>query len=677
MFKSEIKKRIEKLKQELNYHRRLYHTLDKQEIADAAWDSLKHELVNLEKQYPEFISADSPTQRVGGEPLKKFVKVYHSNQILSMEDIFSFEELLEWEEYMKDFLKKEQISSTQLNYFCERKIDGIDIVLTYKKGLLVRGATRGNGQVGEDVTQNIKTIEAIPLKLEETIDIVVRGEIFMTKKIFNQLVGKQKRNNLKISANPRNLTAGSIRQLDPKITASRKLDCCVFEIITDLGQTTHQQVHQILNRLGFKTDKKVKFCNDLNQAKKYYDAHLKQREKSDFEYDGVVVVLNDIDLERKLGFIGKSPRWMRAFKFPGEQATTIIKDIIIQVGRTGVLTPVAIFESTPLMGSIVSRATLHNEDEIKRLDARIGDTVIIEKAGDVIPSVVNVLENMRSGKEKKWAMPNKCPICGDNVGRKPGEVAYYCLNKKCFAAELAKIRHFVSRNGLNIEGLGPKIIAHLISQGLITDVADIFTLTRGDLESLDRFGEKSADNLIRAIDKRKKINLSRFIYALGIRHVGEETANLLSRQIKNKFFGVIKMGDFSDYFKNYSLGEFEKIPGIGPIVGQSVFEWFNDKEKSALLRKLEQVGIQVESLEQQKQNNVLSGKSFVVTGVLSTMSREQAKEKIKNLGGKVLEAISRQTDFLVCGKNPGGKYGKAGELGVKIIKEKEFITMIK
>ena len=672
MNKAEAKKRIEKLKKELNHHRYLYHVLDKQEISDAAWDSLKHELAELEEQYPEFIAPDSPTQRVGGKPLEKFSKIRHPQPMLSIEDVFSFEELQDWKDYMADFLQKHLLKSDfnrMFDYFCERKVDGVDIILTYEKGILKIAATRGDGQIGEDVTNNIKTIEAIPLRLEKPVNVVVRGEIFMHKKDFNELNRRQKRKNQQIYANPRNLVAGSIRQLNPKICASRKLDCYVFEIVTDLGQRTHEQAHQILKELGFKTDLKTKYCQDLNKVRDYYDTRLQYRQKSSFEYDGIVVVLNKIALQKVLGAVGKSPRWMRAYKFPGEQTTTVVEDIIIQVGRTGALTPVAKFRPTKVMGSIVSRATLHNQDEINRLDVRKGDTVIIEKAGDVIPAVIKVLKNLRTGKEKKFKMPKNCPACGSKVIRWSGEVAHYCVNKKCFATQHRNICHFVSKKGFNIEGLGKKLVNQLMNQGLIKDAADIFSLIQGDLEPLQRFAEKSADNLIKATEKSKNISFPRFLYALGIRHVGEQTAIVLAN-----YFGSLKKLNQAD------LETLQQIPEVGPIVAKSIYSWFRDKSNIRFLQKLQKYGVDI-GFPHRNDVDVrgpkkLQGRVFVLTGSLRSMSREQAKEKIRGLGGRVRESVSKKTDFVVVGKDPGLKYEKAKQVGVKIIREQEFLNMI-
>ena len=668
MNKNEAKKRIARLRKELDHHRYLYHVLDKQEISDGAWDSLKHELYNLEKKYPELITPDSPTQRVGGDPLKKFVKIRHPQPMLSIEDVFNFQELQDWEDYMIDFLKKRSHlkSKNSFSYFCERKIDGVNIVLTYKKGILVTGVTRGNGIVGEDVTQNIKTIEAIPLHLERPIDIVVRGEIFMHQKDFKKLNQQREKQGLPIYANPRNVAAGSIRQLDSKITVKRVLDCYVFEIITDLGQKTHGQTHQILKQLGFKTDHQTRMCSNLEDVKKYYKTYLTKRLKNSFDYDGVVVVLNEIYLERILKAVGKSPRWMRAYKFPGEQATTIVKDIVVQIGRTSALTPVAQLKPVQIMGSVVSRATLHNQDEIDRLDVRIGDTVIIEKAGDIIPAVFRVLKNLRTGKAKRFQMPKQCPFCRGKIKRRPNKVAHYCLNKKCFAAQEQKIRHFVGKKGFDIEGVGIKIAKQLMGQGLIKDAADIFTLTRGDLEPLERFAQKSADNLIKAIAQSKKIDLPHFIQALGIRHIGEQTAFDLAQHF-------IELKKIKQTNKEILMS----LPDLGPIASQSIIDWFKDENNKSFLQRLKKADVKIKRFSSPIKKQTLKSKNFVITGVLKSMSRERAKEKLKALGGKTPVQISKKTDFLVSGQNPGSKYDKAKQWKIKIINEQEFLKMLK
>lgn len=665
MNKEEAKKRIEKLKKEIETHRYLYHVLDKQEISDAALDSLKHELYELEQRFPEFITPSSPTQRVGGKPLDKFKKVRHSKQILSLEDVFSLEELEKWAE------KNQKISAGQYDYYCELKLDGLTVVLTYKDGILVQGATRGDGQTGEEVTQNLKTIESIPLKLKESTKLKipktfeVRGEVVMTKKVFEKINKDLEKKGQPKFANPRNVASGSVRQLNSKVTASRKLECFAFEIITNVGQKTHQEVHQILKELGFKTNSHNQYCKNLKEVDNYLKKWEKARERLEYLTDGVVVIINSIDIQENLGHIGKAERWMVAYKFPAEQATTIVDDIQVQVGRVGTLTPVAILRAVRVAGSTVSRATLHNQDEINRLDVRIGDTVIIQKAGDIIPDIVKVLPKLRTGKEKKFKMPEKCPICNSKVIKPKGEVNHYCSNKNCFAIEKEEINHFVSKSGFNIEGLGPKIVEQLINEGLITNAADLFKLTEGDLEPLERFAEKSASNLVKAIQSAKKIELPKFINALGIRHVGEETAITLAHQ-----FGTLRSLEAA------SLEELEAIRDIGGVVAKSIYEYFRDHESQKFLKKLKEVGIQV-SASRTHVSGKLKDKIFVLTGSLESLARDEAKDKIRSLGGQISESVSKKIDYVVVGDEPGLKYNKAKKLGVKMISEKEFLNLLK
>ncbi|NQU99151.1 MAG: NAD-dependent DNA ligase LigA, partial [Parcubacteria group bacterium] len=570
MNKLEVKKRIEKLRAEIRRYRYLYHVLDKPEITDGASDSLKNELQELENKYPELITSDSPTQRVGGRPLDKFRKIKHTSPILSLRDAFKLEDLQDWEERNEKIL-----GGGNFNYYAELKLDGLAIVLRYKDGILDKGITRGNGRVGEDVTHNLKTIESIPLKLEKVKGVLekalkgvfeVRGEVIMTKRSFEKINKEQERRGDSKFANPRNTAAGSIRQLDPKIAATRDLDCSVFEILTDIGQENHRQVHEILKKLGFKTSPYTKYCKDINESYNFLKKWEKKRKKLEYETDGAVVVVNKISDQKKLGSVGKAERWMIAYKFPAEQATTIVEDIKIQVGRTGTLTPVAYLKEVLVAGSRVKRATLHNIDEIKRLDVRIGDTVIIQKAGDIIPDIIKVIKNLRTGKEKEFSMPSECPVCGSRIVKKQEEVNYYCLSKNCGAIKREQIYHFVSKKAFDIEGLGPQIVDHLLEVGLIQDAADIFSLKKEDLVPLERFEEKSADNLIKAIKKAKKISLDRFIIALGIRHVGEETAHDLAKN-----FGTL------ENLKKVSLENINQIYDIGEVVASSVHEYFKDK----------------------------------------------------------------------------------------------------
>lgn len=646
------KKRIDKLTQEINHHRYLYHVLDKSEISESALDSLKKELVDLEKQFPSLVRKDSPSVRVGGVALDKFVKVRHSSKILSLTDAFDQADLLDWQERNEKVIK-EKIKG----YYLELKFDGLTAVLTYKNGILERGLTRGDGIVGEDVTHNLKTIESIPLSLSNIKNlpgnVEVRGEVVMSKKVFEKFP---------TFANPRNAAAGSIRQLDSRLAASRHLDFYAFEVISDLGQKTHEESHALLKKLGFKTSPYNQFCKDLISVNKYLDTWIEKRKKLPYQTDGAVVVVNDLSQEKRLGSVGKSERWMIAYKFPAEQVTTQVLDIHVQVGRTGALTPVAILKPVSVAGTTVSRATLHNQDEIDRLDVRVGDTVIIQKAGDIIPDVVSVLKNLRPDKTKKFRLPKNCPACGARAMRRQGEVAYYCPNKKCFAKNIESLIHFVSKKGFNIEGLGDKIIEQLVEENLISGPQDIFSLKIGDLEGMTGFAQKKADNIIKSIDKAKNINLSNFIYALGIRHVGEETAVLLSEH----FYNI-------DKIQKATIEDLEDLDDIGPEVAKSIIDWFLDIANQKLLQDLKNAGIKIHS--QSPASQKLNGQTFLFTGTLA-MSRDEAKRLVRQNGGKIVSSVSKNLDYLVAGDNPGSKLAKAREFSkIKIISEAEFLKL--
>lgn len=660
MDKLEAKKRILKLKKVINYHRYLYHVLDKQEISDAALDSLKHELYQLEQQHPEFLASDSPTQRVGGEPLKGFKKVAHQVPMLSIEDVFSEKELQDWEIYIKRLAPERRI-----DYFCEPKIDGFAITLIYQDGIFITGATRGNGRVGEDVTQNLKTIESIPLKLENLKSklqipklVEVRGEVYMEKKDFERFSSDY--------ANPRNLAAGSIRQLDPKIAAERPLKFLAYSLITDFGQKKHFEEHQILRDLGFKAET-GKECKDLGQVVDFWREIGRKRESLPFQIDGVVIVINDNALFQKLGVVGKSPRGIRAFKFSAKQATTKIKDIKVQVGRTGAITPVAVLEPVAVGGVIISRATLHNDDEIKRLEVKIGDTVIVERAGDVIPAVVKSLKEFRTGKEKEFNFPKTCPVCGYKLKKPADEAIWRCPNPNCQAKKRKFLYHFASKKAFDIKGLGPKIIDQLADENLISQPSDLFELQEGDILPLERFGQKSASNLISAIRNSKEVPLSSFIYALSIRHVGEETAVMLAQH-----FGSIKR------LQEASNEGLQALSDIGVEVSKSVANWFQNKRNMKMVDDLLKVGVKIMPLEKPlARSGKLTGKTLVITGSLDSMTRVEAHKRIKILGGHPLSSVSSKTDFLVVGANPSSKLEKARKLGVKTINEKEFLDLIK
>ena len=684
MRKIEAKKRIEKLKKLINYHRYLYHVLDKQEISESALDSLKKELFDLEQQFPEFITPDSPTQRVGGKPLEKFEKVPHPKPMLSFNDAFSRKDLEDWLERISKLLTEKE--SKKIDFYCELKIDGLAIELIYRDEILSVGATRGDGLIGENVTQNLKTIEAIPLRLRErkqvlqdlkkeklfhivrTIEkkgldkIIVRGEAFLSKKEFERVNKEREKSGLPKFANPRNMAAGSIRQLDPKITAERRLDSFAYDLISDLGQKSHEEEHKILKILGFKTNPHNKFCKDLKEVLVFHRFWQKEREKLSYEIDGIVVQVNDNSIFEKLGVVGKAPRGAIAFKFPLKQATTVIQDIVTQVGRTGAITPVAILEPIEVGGVKITRATLHNEDEIKRLGVKIGDTVIVGRAGDVIPEVIKVLPELRTGQEKEFRFPKICPACGTKLIKPKDEAIWRCFNPRCFAQKRKYFYHFVSKGAFDIVGLGPKIIDQLLEEGLISDPADLFYLQEGDLIPLERFAEKSAKNLIEAIQERREIELARFIFALGIRNVGEQTAIDLAEHFENL-----------EKLKNASLEELQAVSDIGPIVAQSIYKWFRHKENLKFLEKLQKV---VKLKQKQPKSQKLKGKTFIFTGTLESMSRDQAKARVRSLGGKIASSVSSRVDFVIVGKNPGSKLAKAKKLGLPILSEPQFLKML-
>lgn len=672
MTKQEAKTRIEKLKKSIENYRYEYHVHDKSLISDAALDSLKKELFDLEMQFPEFITSDSPTQRIGGEPLKEFSKVRHETPMISFNDAFSEEDMQDWLKRLENYLGRPLKESKQ-TFYCELKIDGLAIELRYEKGLFVQGSTRGDGQVGEDVTNNLKTVEAIPLKLNKELDILVRGEVFLTKKEFERMNKEQEKSGGKIYANPRNVAAGSIRQLDPKITASRKLDSFQYDIITDLGQKIHEEEHEMLKSFGFKINSHNRHARDLNEVFEFHRYWGKHREQLPYEIDGIVVMVNDNATYEDAGIIGKAPRAAIAYKFAAREATTVVEDIQIQVGRTGVLTPVAVLKPVPVGGITISHATLHNADEIARLGVRIGDTVVVSRAGDVIPKISKVLIELRPRGAKEFSMPKKCPVDGSPVVR--DGVAYKCGNKNCGARNRENLYHFVSRPAFNIEGMGPKIIDRFLDEGLISDGADIFTLQKGDVEALERFGEKSAQNIIDELSIKKKISLPRFIYSLGIVHVGEETARALARKLEVKS-SKLKVKEISDYFQNLTVDTLQEISDIGPVVAKSIFEWFRDKRHVHLLEKLDKAGVEIAVEKMNGENSKLKGLSFVLTGGLESISRDQAKEKIRELGGEVNESVSKKTSYVVAGSDAGSKLDKANKLGVKVLSEKEFLALL-
>ncbi len=667
MTKSEAGNRIEKLKKLITKFRYYRLVLDKPIIGESVEDSLKKELFDLEQQFPDLVTPDSPTQRIAGKPLKKFEKFAHPTRMLSFNDAFDRDDMREWEER----LRRIDPGAASQGYYCELKIDGLAIELIYENGMLKVGSTRGDGTIGENVTQNLKTVEAIPLSLNAkryplNASLVIRGEVFIGKKEFQKINKKQKKAGIAAYANPRNLAAGSVRQLDPAIIAVRKLDSYAYSLVTDLGQKTHEDEHKILYNLGFKTNPHNKFCRNLEEVRKFRDYWEKHREKLNYEIDGIVVIVNDNKMFLKLGVVGKAPRAAIAYKFSPRESTTKIQNIIVSVGRTGVLTPVAVLEPVEIGGTTVSRATLHNEDEIRRLDVRIGDTVIVGRAGDVIPDIKKTIKELRTGKERAFHFPAKCPVCGGPIKRAEGEAAHRCLNKNCPGIKREAIYHFVSKGAMNIDGVGPKIIDQLMYAGLIKGAADLYTLKKEDLLNLERFADKSAENTINAIQDRKKASLDRFVFALGIPHVGSETALDLARQFGNL-----------EKLEKAELEELRAIKDVGGVMAQSIYNWFRSDYNQKLLTKFKKVGLRVLKQESSQRSNKLAGLTLVFTGTLDTLNREQAEKLAREHSGAVSPSVSKETNYVVVGADPGSKYDRAKKLKVKILSEKEFLNMLK
>jgi DNA ligase (NAD+) len=695
-----VSRRVKKLREEISRLRFLYHTKNDPNVTDDIYESLTRELNDLEEKYRELADPNSPVRRVAGAPLDKFNKVKHEIRMLSMNDTFSYEEVKDWETRISKLL------NTNHSYFCEVKFDGLSASLIYEDGKFIRGATRGDGFIGEDVTENLKMINSIPLVLAKPYPkyLEVRGEVILPKKVWKKLNKEQEKNGKPLFANTRNAAAGSLRQLDPKIVKERNLDFLPWDLVSikyddkKVDIKTHSEKHKILRELGFFLDPHEKKAKNLAEVFSFIDEIGKIRESLPYGSDGVAISVDELDLQETLGIVGKAPRYMTAFKYPAERATTIVKDITTNVGRTGVLTPVAHFDPTLVAGSTVSKATLHNMDQIERLGLRIGDTVVIQKAGDVIPEVVEVLVGMRTGKEKKFKMPEFCPVCGEFVSPKAtlsnsskstnifllknfsarasrpaqvfsrnnssvasnSSVAYFCTNKNCPARNQRNLEHFV--NAFEIYEIGPKIIARLKDEGLITDASDLFSLEKVDLSGLERFGEKSAENIINSIEQHKKISFWRFIYALGIVHVGEQTAR-----------------DLADHFHTYpklieaDKEEINSLENMGPVVSESIVNYFSDKNNLLFLDKLFQNGVKI--IEEKKKVGNLVGKIFVLTGTLPNLSREDAKKKIIENGGKVSSSVSIKTDFILAGESAGSKKKDGELLGVKIISEAEFLKM--
>ncbi|MBU4561534.1 NAD-dependent DNA ligase LigA [bacterium] len=664
-----IKKEIERLREEIRYHDYKYYIENQPVISDKEYDALMQKLIKLEEKYPQFITPDSSTQRVGGAPAEEFGEAKHIVPLLSLSNAFSFEDLEAFDKRVKRMLGLP--SDRDIEYVSELKIDGLAINLTYENGVLVRGATRGDGFRGENVTNNLKTIHAIPLRLRgERIPrlLEVRGEVYMLHKDFQRLNREREKSGEPLFANPRNAAAGSVRQLDPKITARRKLDIFTYASgeYRDGKIETHIELLRLFKSLGLKVNPTTRLRKNTKEVIEFCRNWTEKKKDLGYDVDGVVIKVNSLRLQEKLGAVTKSPRWAVAYKFPAEQTTTRIKEIIVQVGRTGALTPVAIMEPVEVGGVTVSRATLHNEDEIKKKDIRVGDRVLIERAGDVIPYVVSVIKEKRTGKEEKFIFPRECPACGADVYRPPGEVVIRCTNISCSAQIKETIRHFTSRGAMDMEGIGDAQVEQLVEKGLIKDPADLYYLKKENLLTLERMGDKLASNILEAIEKSKERELSRLIYALGIRHVGTHIADVLAKNYPAL-----------DELSKARAEELSSIPEIGPIVAQSVELFFRQEGAKRVIDKLRRAGVRLEVEKKKKAPQILTGKTFVLTGELEEFTREEASEIIKELGGRVASSVSRKTDYVVAGKEPGSKYTKAKELGIKIIDEKKFKKLIR
>jgi DNA ligase (NAD+) len=660
-----ILKKIEELREKIRYHNYRYYVLDDLIISDVEYDQLMKKLAKWETKYPQYINSSSPTQRVGIEPVSGFSTVKHIAPMLSLANAFSTEELRAFDQRIKKIIPQQK-----LEYIVELKIDGLAITLVYENGIFIRGATRGDGTTGEEITSNLRTVKAIPLKLfSKDIHprIEVYGEVYMKKSEFKRLNEKRMKNEESLFANPRNAAAGSLRQLDPRITDQRHLDNFIYRATFPEGHefNSHMEVLNYLKKIGFKVNPHTKLCQNMEEAINYCSQWIEKKEELDYEIDGMVIKVDSLRMREELGSTTRSPRWAIANKFPAQQVTTKVRDIIVQVGRTGALTPVAVLDPVRISGSVVQRATLHNEDEIKRKDVRIGDIVLVQKAGEVIPEVVKVIEEKRTGKEKEFIIPAQCPVCGAKVFRPEGEVVSRCNSLTCPAQIKERIRHFSSRNAMDIEGLGPAIIDQLVEKNLIKDISNLYFLKRDDLISLERIAEKSAYNLLDAIKTSKKKSLANLIYGLGIRYVGVHTAEVITR-----YYPTL------DKFKKVSLEELIEINEIGPKIAESIIFFFKEKENLALIERLRSAGLnfgQEEEIGRKKKGTqILAGKQFVLTGTLNDFTRTQAKEIISELGGRVTGSVSKKTDYVVAGEDPGSKYQKAQKLGVTIINEVEF-----
>ena len=663
-----VRQRVEALRREIEHHNYLYYVLDQPEISDSEFDRLMRELQDLEARYPELVSPDSPTQRVGAEPLKEFGEVRHEVPMLSLNNAFSDEEAVEFDRRARELLGVKRI-----DYAVEPKLDGLAISLMYRDGRLVQGATRGDGFRGEDVTANVRTIKAIPLHLRGSgwpAVLEVRGEVIMTKEGFEKLNAEQRRRGEKIFANPRNAAAGSLRQLDPRITATRPLSFISYGLGKVEGGSLPDRHSAIMERLrdwGIPVNREGRVVQGIEGCLAYHRDIQEKRDSLPYEIDGVVYKVDRLDWQERLGHVARAPRWALAHKFPAHEETTRVVDIEVQVGRTGALTPVAKLEPVRIGGVTVSSASLFNQDEVDRLDVRIGDWVVVRRAGDVIPQIVSVVKSRRKGRLKRFRLPDKCPVCGSPAYRPPGEAATYCTGGLyCPAQRKRALEHFASRRAMDIEGLGTKLIDQLVDKALVKDPADLYRLTRDQLAGLERMGEKSADNLLAALEKSKSTTLPRFLYALGIHDVGEVTAQTLA-----EYFGSLEA------LEEASTEALMEVPDVGPAVAESIRQFFAQEHNRDVIRRLREAGVHWADMTPRRPGELpLAGKTFVLTGTLSGMTRDEAKDRLRRLGAKVSGSVSRKTDFVVVGESPGSKLAKARELGVEVLDESAFLELL-
>lgn len=664
----DITERAGKLREEINYHNYRYYVLDDPQIPDAEYDRLLRELQAIEEQYPELITPDSPTQRVGAEPLSGFAEVRHEVLMLSLNNAFSDEEVHEFDRRVRERLNVEEVE-----YTVEPKLDGLAVSLRYENGLLVQGATRGDGRRGEDITQNVRTIETIPLRLlgdHPPTVLEVRGEVLMSKAAFTALNERQRTAGEKLFANPRNAAAGSLRQLDARITAQRQLEFFCYALGKVEGMdlpSRHSAILERLREIGIRVNREIRTVRGIEACLAYHRDILQRREDLPYEIDGVVYKVDRIDWQETLGFVSRAPRWALAHKFPAQEELTVVEAIDVQVGRTGAVTPVARLQPVFVGGVTVSNATLHNQDEIDRLDVRVGDTVIVRRAGDVIPEIVGVVLERRKGKPRRFRMPSHCPVCGSEIVRLEGEAVARCTGGLfCSAQRREAIKHFASRRAMDIEGLGDKLVEQLDESGLIRDVSDIYSLRVEEVAKLERMGEKSARNLLQAIEKSKHTTLPRFLFALGIRLVGEATALTLAQN-----FGTLEAIEAA------SIEELQAVPDIGPAVAESIRAFFHEKHNRQVIKKLTRKGVTWPAMKRpDSKTQALAGKTFVLTGTLESMTRDEAKAALQARGAKVSGSVSKKTDYVVAGEAAGSKLAKARELGVSVLSETELQRLL-